>query len=76
MEEFVKLFIELIEATRSHEHYRDVECINLIASEGLKSPAVKEIMRFCMDLESRYSEGENDLQGRVKARYYQGQKYI
>lgn len=76
MEEFARLFTELIEASRSHEHYRDVECINLIASEGLKSPAVKEIMRFCMDLESRYSEGENDLQGRVKARYYQGQKYI
>jgi glycine hydroxymethyltransferase len=27
-------------------------------------------------LESRYSEGENDLAGHVKARHYQGQKYI
>ena len=29
-----------------------------------------------MDLESRYAEGENDLKGHVKKRYYQGQKYI
>lgn len=76
MEEFAKLFNRLIEASFAHERYRDIECINLIASEGLKSPAVKEVMRLYMDLESRYSEGENDLQGRVKARYYQGQKYI
>jgi len=76
MEEFASLFIELVEAARAHENYRDVECINLIASEGLKSPAVKEMLRFCMDLECRYSEGENDLKGHVKARYYQGQKYI
>jgi glycine hydroxymethyltransferase len=76
MEEFASLFIELVEAARAHENYRDVECINLIASEGLKSPAVKEMLRFCMDLECRYSEGENDLKGNVKARYYQGQKYI
>lgn len=76
MEEFASLFIELVGAARAHENYRDVECINLIASEGLKSPAVKEMLRFCMDLECRYSEGENDLKGHVKARYYQGQKYI
>ncbi|MEM2281124.1 MAG: hypothetical protein QXZ68_03945 [Candidatus Bathyarchaeia archaeon] len=76
MDEFAKLFIELVEACHAHERYRDLECINLIASEGLKSPAVREMLRLCMDLESRYSEGENDLQGRVKERYYQGQKYI
>ena len=76
MKEFASLFIELVKATKAHENYRDVECINLIASEGLKSPAVKEMLRFCMDLECRYSEGENDLKGHVKARYYQGQKYI
>jgi glycine hydroxymethyltransferase len=28
------------------------------------------------DLESRYAEGENDLEGHVKARHYQGQKYM
>lgn len=76
MEEVTNLFMELVKASRAHEQYRDLECINLIASEGMKSPAVKEMLRLCMDLESRYSEGENDLQGRVKARYYQGQKYI
>jgi glycine hydroxymethyltransferase len=76
MDEFAKLFFELVEACRAHEKYRDQECINLIASEGLKSPAVREMLKLCMDLESRYSEGENDLQGHVKERYYQGQKYI
>lgn len=76
MDEFAKLFIELVGACHAHEKYRDSECINLIASEGLKSPAVREMLRLCMDLESRYSEGENDLQGHVKERYYQGQKYI
>lgn len=76
MEEFADLFLKLTEASQSHERYRDVECINLIASEGIKSPAVKEMLRLCMDLECRYSEGENDLNGHVKTRYYQGQKYI
>ncbi|MBS7634052.1 serine hydroxymethyltransferase [Candidatus Bathyarchaeota archaeon] len=76
MEEFFKTALELIEASEKHEVYRDAECINLIASEGLKSPAVKEMLRLTMDLESRYAEGENDLMGHVKRRYYQGQKYI
>lgn len=76
MEEFFKTTLELIEASEKHEAYRDAECINLIASEGLKSPAVKEMLRLTMDLESRYAEGENDLMGHVKRRYYQGQKYI
>lgn len=76
MEGFSSLVFDLVAASRHHEHYRDVECINLIASEGLKSPAVKETLRLSMDLESRYAEGENNLKGRVKTRYYQGQKYI
>ena len=76
MDEFLRLALDLIEASEKHEHYRDVECINLIASEGLKSPAVKEMLRLSMDLESRYAEGENDLDGHVKKRYYQGQKYM
>ncbi|MEM3361301.1 MAG: serine hydroxymethyltransferase [Candidatus Bathyarchaeia archaeon] len=76
MDEFTRIFVELVEASYAHEKYRDLECINLIASEGIKSPAVKEMLRLCMDLESRYSEGENDLQGHVKERHYQGQKYI
>jgi len=73
---FSNLALDLIEASRAHEQYRDAECINLIASEGLKSPAVTEMLRLSMDLESRYAEGENDLEGHVKTRYYQGQKHI
>jgi glycine hydroxymethyltransferase len=68
--------LKLVEASRKHEKYRDTECINLIASEGLKSPAVKEMLRLTQDLESRYAEGNNDLEGHVKIRYYQGQRYI
>jgi len=76
MEDFADLFIKLIDASRNHEHYRDSECINLIASEGLKSPAVKQMLSLSSDLEGRYAEGENDLEGHVKKRYYQGQKYM
>jgi glycine hydroxymethyltransferase len=76
MENFSDLVLKLIDASRNHEHYRDVECINLIASEGLKSPAVKQMLSLSSDLEGRYAEGENDLEGHVKKRYYQGQKYM
>ncbi len=75
-QDFFEQILELIESSMDHEKYRDEECINLIASEGLKSPATKEIMSLTLDLESRYAEGENDLEGHVKQRYYQGQKYI
>lgn len=76
MENFYELVLSLIEATRKHEEYRDEECINMIASEGLKSPAVNQMLNLSHDLECRYAEGENDLQGHVKKRFYQGQKYI
>ncbi len=76
MEDFSDLVLKLVEASRNHEQYRDVECINLIASEGLKSPAVRQMQAFATDLEGRYAEGENDLEGHVKKRYYQGQKYM
>jgi len=76
MENFSDLVLKLIDASRNHEHYRDAECINLIASEGLKSPAVKQMLSLSSDLEGRYAEGENDLAGHVKKRYYQGQKYM
>lgn len=76
MENFYSLVLKLAEATRNHEHYRDQECINMIASEGIKSPAVKEMQAYASDLEGRYAEGENDSQGHVKKRYYQGQKYM
>jgi glycine hydroxymethyltransferase len=76
MDNFFDLTLKLTEATRNHERYRDIECINLIASEGLKSPAVKQMQALSSDLEGRYAEGENDLEGHVKKRYYQGQKYM
>jgi glycine hydroxymethyltransferase len=76
MENFSDLVADLVEATRKHEQYRDKECINLIASEGLKSPAVNQMLNLSHDLACRYAEGENDLAGHVKKRYYQGQKYI
>jgi glycine hydroxymethyltransferase len=75
-EDFLKLALGLFEANENHERYRGEECLNLIASEGLKSPAVKEMLSLSQDLESRYAEGENDLKGHVKARHYQGQKYM
>ena len=73
---FLKSALGLIDASEAHERYRGKECINLIASEGLKSPAVEEMLSLSQDLESRYAEGENDLEGHVKARHYQGQKYM
>ena len=76
MKDFFDLVLKLVDATRNHERYRDTECINLIASEGLKSPAVRQMQALCSDLESRYAEGENDTEGHVKKRYYQGQKYM
>ncbi len=76
MEPFFDLVQKLAEASQNHERYRDQECINMIASEGLKSPAVREMQAFTSDLEGRYAEGDNDLLGHVKKRYYQGQKYM
>jgi len=67
---------DLIETAKKHEHYRDKECINMIASEGLKSPAVCQILDMSHDLSTRYAEGENDSEGHVKKRFYQGQKYV
>jgi glycine hydroxymethyltransferase len=76
MEKFSNLVLNLLEASQKHEQYRDKECINMIASEGLKSPAVNQMLDLSHDLDARYAEGENDLQGHVKKRYYQGQKYM
>ncbi len=76
MKDFNDTFMDLVQASKMHEQYRDKECINLIASEGLKSPAVIQALNLSSDLESRYAEGDNDLEGHVKKRYYQGQKYM
>src|SRR3990172_7707049 len=75
MKDLPHLVQEIVEATQKHEQYRDKECINMIASEGLKSPAVNQMLDLSHDLACRYAEGENDAQGHVKKRYYQGQKY-
>ncbi len=75
-EEFLKLALGLIDSSEAHERYRGEECINLIASEGLKSPAASEMLSLSQDLESRYAEGENDIKGYAKVRHYQGQKYM
>jgi len=53
--DFFKMALEMIESSKNHEKYRSEECINLIASEGLKSPAVKEILSLSQDLESSRS---------------------
>jgi glycine/serine hydroxymethyltransferase len=50
MESFSELILKLVEASRNHEHYRDIECVNLIASEGLKSPAVDQMLSLSKDL--------------------------
>ena len=71
-----ELVQEVVQATKQHEQYRDKECINMIASEGIKSPAVCQMLDMSHDLATRYAEGENDAEGHVKKRYYQGQKYM
>ena len=76
MKDLPDLVQDIVEASRKHEQYRDKECINMIASEGLKSPAVNQMLDLSHDLACRYAEGENDAQGHVKKRYYQGQKYM
>ena len=76
MKDVPELVADLIEASKKHEQYRDKECINMIASEGIKSPAVCQMLDMSHDLATRYAEGENDAEGHVKKRYYQGQKYM
>ena len=76
MTDVPELVADLIEASRKHEQYREKECINMIASEGIKSPAVCQMLDMSHDLATRYAEGENDMAGHVKRRYYQGQKYM
>src|SRR5512136_1208841 len=76
MTDLPDIVVHLVETTKKHEQYRGKECINLIASEGIKSPAVNQMLDLSHDLAARYAEGENDAQGHVKKRYYQGQKYM
>jgi glycine/serine hydroxymethyltransferase len=62
MKDLPDLVQDIVEATKKHEEYRDKECINMIASEGLKSPAVNQMLDLSHDLACRYAEGENDAQ--------------
>jgi glycine hydroxymethyltransferase len=76
MKDLPQIITDLIDASKKHETYRDKECINMIASEGIKSPAVCQMLDMSHDLATRYAEGDNDAEGHVKKRYYQGQKYM
>jgi len=76
MKDLPDLVVDLVETSQKHEQYREKECINMIASEGVKSPAVTQILNLTQDLASRYAEGENDRLGHVQKRHYQGQKYM
>ncbi|MCL2172729.1 MAG: serine hydroxymethyltransferase [Candidatus Bathyarchaeota archaeon] len=75
MKDLHSIVLDLIKATRNHEQYRDRECINMIASEGIKSPAVCQMLDMSHDLATRYAEGNNNAEGHVEKRFYQGQKY-
>jgi glycine hydroxymethyltransferase len=75
MKDLQNIVLGLIEATKKHEQYRDKECINMIASEGIKSPAVCQMLDMSHDLATRYAEGSNNSEGHVEKRFYQGQKY-
>ncbi len=66
----------LLDATRSHEEWRGQKTINMIASEGCPSPAVREIYRISEDIWHRYAEGTNDLNGFPEERHYQGQRFM
>ena len=76
MKNLSNIVLDLIESTKKHEQYRSKECLNLIASEGLKSPAVCQMLDMSHDLATRYAEGENNNEGHVKKRFYQGQKHM
>ena len=75
MKNLPNIVSNLIETVKKHEQYRK-ECLNMIASEGIKSPAVCQMLDMTHDLATRYAEGENDREGHVKKRFYQGQKYL
>ncbi|MDR2700577.1 MAG: serine hydroxymethyltransferase [Nitrososphaerota archaeon] len=76
MKNLLDIVSDLIETAKKHEQYRAKECINMIASEGIKSPAVCQMLDMSHDLATRYAEGENNSEGHVKKRFYQGQKYV
>ena len=50
MKDLSELFQDIVEETKKHEQYRGKECINMIASEGIKSPAVNQMLDLSHDL--------------------------
>jgi len=59
--------LKIIDLTRSHNRWRRLECINLIASENVMSPLAEAA--YLTDMMHRYAEGK------PKKRYYQGNIY-
>ena len=57
----------------AQDKWRGTETINLIASENVQSPAVRELQNN--DFMARYAEGHPNKDGEVN-RYYQGTRYI
>ncbi len=58
----------IVELVLKHNHWRDVETINMIASENQMSPLATIL--YLNDMMHRYAEGK------PYKRYYQGLKYI
>lgn len=59
---------DIMEIIKCQETWRNLECINMIASENSQSPAVRDMCNS--DFMARYAEGHPGQ------RYYQGTKYI
>lgn len=58
---------------KQQDEWRGTRTINLIASENVQSPAVRELQNN--DFMARYAEGHPNRNGEVN-RYYQGTQYI
>ncbi|MCD6096083.1 MAG: serine hydroxymethyltransferase, partial [Thermoprotei archaeon] len=65
LSEELKHILDLVE---KHNIWRELECINLIASENVTSPLVDSV--YLSDAMHRYAEGL------PYKRFYQGTKYI
>jgi len=59
---------DVLDIVRTHNRWRRLETINLIASENVMSPLAEYL--YINDMEGRYAEGT------LGSRYYQGVKFI
>jgi len=66
---------DFLKYSKKHQKYREENCLNMIASENIKSEAVLEVKKRFYDFDFRYAEGANKINGDPKERYYQGQKF-